>query len=76
MTKMKRTNPSEVRETKIRQQQRKRMAENRQSRLMLLLDCRACLGLPNEEDMEGHDAESLLQNIHVETLRGGNTIIE
>ncbi|KAL3784689.1 hypothetical protein ACHAW5_002867 [Stephanodiscus triporus] len=64
-----RTNPSEVREMKIQRHRRKRTAEERRSRLTSLLDRRGRLGLDDEESMEGHDAESLMRNIHVETLR-------
>jgi hypothetical protein len=63
------SNPSEFRDTKIRRYQRRKMTESRRQRLQSQLARRSRLGLPDEEALEGHDAESVTRSMHVETLR-------
>jgi immunoglobulin-binding protein 1 len=64
-----RTNPYESREAKIRRYKRRKAMENRRLRLQSQLQRRSRLGLPDEEALDGHDAESLTRTVHLETLR-------
>ena len=64
-----RTDPSELREAKIRRYQRRKATEGRRLLLQSQLRRRSRLGLPDEEALDGHDAESLTRTAHVETLR-------
>jgi immunoglobulin-binding protein 1 len=64
-----RMNPSQIREMKIQRFQRKRAASQKQSQLQSLLQRRSRLGLAQEEEMEGHDFESLSRTLYIETLR-------
>jgi immunoglobulin-binding protein 1 len=64
-----RMNQSQIREMKIQRFQRKRAASQKQSQLQSLLQRRSRLGLAQEEEMEGHDFESLSRTLYIETLR-------
>ena len=64
-----RMNQSQIREMKIQRFQRKRAASQKQAQLQSLLQRRSRLGLAQEEEMEGHDFESLSRTLHIETLR-------
>ena len=64
-----RMNQSQIREMKIQRFQRKRAASQKQSQLQSLLQRRSRLGLTPEEEMEGHDYESLSRTLYIETLR-------
>jgi len=64
-----RMNQSQIREMKIQRFQRKRAASQKQSQLQSLLQRRSRLGLEQEEEMEGHDFESLSRTLYIETLR-------
>ena len=60
---------SQIREMKIKRFQRKREATQKQAQLQSLLQRRTRLGLAEEEEMEGHDLESLSRTLYIETLR-------
>lgn len=64
-----RMNQSQIREMKIQRFQRKRAASQKQAQLQSLLLRRSRLGLAQEEEMEGHDFESLSRTLYIETLR-------
>mmetsp|Transcript_27642 Transcript_27642/g.43505 ORF Transcript_27642/g.43505 Transcript_27642/m.43505 type:complete len:343 (+) Transcript_27642:1-1029(+) len=64
-----RMNQSQIREMKIQRFQRKKVASQTQAKLQSLLQRRSRLGLTDEEEMEGHDLESLSRTLHIETLR-------
>ena len=64
-----RMNQSQIREMKIQRFQRKKVASQTQAKLQSLLQRRSRLGLTDEEEMEGHDFESLSRTLHIETLR-------
>mmetsp|Transcript_20140 Transcript_20140/g.28736 ORF Transcript_20140/g.28736 Transcript_20140/m.28736 type:complete len:454 (-) Transcript_20140:636-1997(-) len=64
-----RMNQSQIREMKIQRFQRKKAASQTQARLQSLLQRRSRLGLTEEEEMEGHDLESLSRTLHIETLK-------
>lgn len=62
-------NQGQMREMKIKRFQRKKLASQKQAQLQSLLQRRSRLGLAEEEEMEGHDLESLSRTLHIETLR-------
>mmetsp|Transcript_15933 Transcript_15933/g.24047 ORF Transcript_15933/g.24047 Transcript_15933/m.24047 type:complete len:428 (+) Transcript_15933:289-1572(+) len=64
-----RMNQSQIREMKIQRFQRKRVASQKQAQFQSLLQRRSRLGLAQEEEMEGHDFESLSRTLYIETLR-------
>jgi len=64
-----RMNQSQIREMKIQRFQRKRAASQKQAQFQSLLQRRSRLGLAQEEEMEGHDFESLSRTLYIETLR-------
>lgn len=64
-----RMNPSRIREMKIQRFQRKKSAKQKQTQLLSQFERRTRLGIPDEEQMDGHDFESLTRTIHIETLR-------
>ena len=65
----KRINQSQIRDMKIQRFQRKRTASQKQAQLQSLLSRRSRLGLSHEDEMEGHDLESLSRSLYIETLR-------
>ena len=64
-----RMNPSQIREMKIQRFQRKKSMSQKRVQLQSQLQRRSRLGLPEEEQMEGHDLESLSRTLFIETLR-------
>lgn len=64
-----RMNQSQIREMKIQRFQRKKAASQTQAKLQSLLQRRSRLGLTEEEEMEGHDLESLSRTLYIETLK-------
>ena len=67
--KSKRINQSQIRDMKIQRFQRKRAASQKQAQLQSLMSRRSRLGLSHEDEMEGHDLESLSRSLYIETLR-------
>ena len=65
----KRINQSQIRDMKIQRFQRKRAASQKQAQLQSLMSRRSRLGLSHEDEMEGHDLESLSRSLYIETLR-------
>lgn len=64
-----RMNQSQIRDMKIQRFQRKKALSQKQAQLQSLMQRRSRLGLAEDEEMEGHDLESLSRNLYIETLR-------
>ncbi|KAL9186435.1 hypothetical protein ACHAXT_005673 [Thalassiosira profunda] len=63
------TNPSQIREMKIQRFQRKNATAQTRTQLQSQVERRKRLGLAEEEQMEGHDLDSLCRTLQIETLR-------
>lgn len=61
--------PNQLRTMKIQRYQRKQMAQTQKQQLSSLSQRRNRLGLSDNEQLDGHDRESLLRSLHIETLR-------
>ncbi|KAL7525639.1 hypothetical protein ACHAWF_001447 [Thalassiosira exigua] len=67
--KLSRMNPSQIRELKIQRFQRKKATAQKRSQLQSQLQRRLRMGIAEEEQMDGHDLESLSRTLHIESLR-------
>ena len=62
-------NAALIRDIKIQRYQRKKSASSKLSQLRSLMQRRSRLGIQEEEEMEGHDYESLRRTLFTEQLR-------
>lgn len=62
-------NPSQIRQLKIQRYQRKKSTIAKRQQLTSQLQRRTRLELPEEETLDGYDADSLIRTINIETLR-------
>ena len=62
-------NPSQIRQLKIQRYQRKKSTIAKRQQLTSQLQRRTRLELPEEETLDGYDADSLMRTINIETLR-------